>query len=310
MRWLHRLFHKSRAEHELDRELRFHLDRQIADNLAVGMSPAEAHRQAVLTLGGVERVKQEVRDAHWETAIENLLLDFRYALRALYKDPRFALTAILVLALGISSSTIIFSVMYNGLLRPFPYKNASLLTTFSLHDLQDANLQEPGRGDRGGFTSAEFLAFREQNHSFDDLFGFMTKEMSLGNGQKTTQIHAALVTPDTFESLGVSPLFGRSVVAEDAIAGQPPVFAMNYRLWKDRFNADPTMVGKVFSVGGVARTLIAIMPPRFQINPEGSDIWVPASPNPSDSTISVNAAEPMHLWWPVPFQPDLGRLAR
>jgi len=299
MRWLHRLLHKSRTEEDLDKELRLHLEHQIADYTAAGASPEESRRRAQLEFGGLERVKEEVRDTRWETHLDNLVRDFRYALRNLRKDRRFALIAIFALALGIGSTTVVFSVIYNGLLRPFPYKHAERLTTFYIHDLQDANLQEGGRGDRGGFTSAEFLSLREQTQAFEDIIGLMNSEVSCSNEQMTLQLHAAYVTPNTFQFLGVDPLLGRSIIPEDAKPAAPPIFAMNYRLWQKYFNADPKIVGTSFVIGGVPRVLVAIMPPRFQIDTEGSDVWIPSSPSPSDSGVSMNAAEPMHLWWPL-----------
>lgn len=299
IRRIRRLFQKTRSESELDQELRFHLERQIADYVKSGISPEEARRRARLDFGGLERVKDEVREAHWDIHLDNLFRDLKFGVRNLRKDRRFALTAILALALGIGASTVIFSVIYNGLLRPFPYKNADRLATFSIHDLQDPDAQALGRGDRGGFTSAEFIAFQEQSRSFEDLIGFMSEEMPFSNGKETLEVHAALVTPNTFQSLGVDPLLGRRIIAEDAKTTEPPVFAMNYRLWRDHFNADPKIVGNSFAVGGVPRILVAIMPPRFQINPEGSDVWIPTIPIPSDSNIPMNAAEPMHLWWPL-----------
>ncbi|MGA8267682.1 MAG: permease prefix domain 1-containing protein, partial [Candidatus Acidiferrales bacterium] len=90
MRWLLRLFHKSETEDHLNKELRFHIDQQIANNIAAGMSPEEARRRAQLEFGGLDRVKEEVRDTRWETHVENLARDFRYALRNLRKDRRFA----------------------------------------------------------------------------------------------------------------------------------------------------------------------------------------------------------------------------
>src|SRR6266513_2263976 len=299
MSWLRRFLHKSRSESALDKELCFHLERQIADYLAAGMSAEEARRRARLEFGGLERVKEEVRDTRWETHLDSLFRDLRYAFRTLRKDRHFALIAIFAISLGIGSTSVVFSVIYNGLLRPFPYRDAHRLTTFYVHDIQDANRQEAGRGDRGGFTSAEFLNLQEQSQAFEDIIGFMNRDVSCANGQATLQLHAAFVTPNTFQFLGVDPLLGRSIIPEDAKPAAPPVFAMNYRLWQKHFNADPKIVGTPFVVGGVPMTLVAIMPPRFQIDPEGSDIWIPSTPSPSDSGISKNAAEPMHLWWPL-----------
>src|SRR5580692_10781529 len=126
-RWIRRLLQKTRAESELDQELRFHLTRQIADYIASGMSPQEARRRAKLEFGGLERVKEEVRDTRWETHLDNLFLDFRYAIRNLRKDRRFALVAMFALALGIGASTAIFSVVNAALLRPLPYRDPARL---------------------------------------------------------------------------------------------------------------------------------------------------------------------------------------
>ena len=129
LHWLRRVFHKSRAENDLDRELRFHLDQLISANLAAGMTPEQARRDAAIKLGGVERVKQEVRDNRWEIHLDNFVRDVGYALRNLRKDRRFALIATIVLALGIGASTAIFSVVDAALLRPLPYRDPSRLVS-------------------------------------------------------------------------------------------------------------------------------------------------------------------------------------
>jgi hypothetical protein len=113
MNWFRRLLHKSRCESELDKELRFHLEQQIADNIAAGASPETARRQAQQEFGGLERVKEEVRDTRWESHLENLFRDFRYALRNLRKDRPFAIIAVFALALGIGVFTLVFSIFYN-----------------------------------------------------------------------------------------------------------------------------------------------------------------------------------------------------
>src|SRR5882762_6788653 len=158
MSWLGRLFHKSRAEDELYKELRFHLEQQVADNLAAGISTEEARCRAQQEFGGLERVKEEVRNTRWETHLDTLARDFRYALRTLRKDRRFALIAIFTLALGISSTTVIFSVIDCVLLHPFPYKNADRLVSLSV---LAADQERAWR-----FPALPFLDFKEQNHTF------------------------------------------------------------------------------------------------------------------------------------------------
>jgi putative ABC transport system permease protein len=140
MHWIRRLFQKSRSEKALDQELRFHLDRQITDYEAAGISPEEASRRARLEFGGVERVKEEVRDTRWETHLDNLFRDFRYALRSLRKDRRFTFIAIFALALGIGATTVMFSIVYNLLFDPFPYKGADRLMVVNIHDLEQGSV--------------------------------------------------------------------------------------------------------------------------------------------------------------------------
>ena len=108
LRWIQRLLHKSRTEQQLNQELQFHLDRQIAGYIAAGITPEEARRHANLEFGGLARVKEEVRDTRWETHLDNPLRDFRYAIRNLRRDRRFAAVVILTLSLGIGSTTAIF----------------------------------------------------------------------------------------------------------------------------------------------------------------------------------------------------------
>src|ERR1700749_5344922 len=103
MNWLRRLFHKSRSESDLDRELRFHLEEHVRDSVNAGLSADEARRRAQQEFGGLERVKEEVRDAHFETRVEDFADDFLYALRSLWRDKRFASTAVVALALGIGA---------------------------------------------------------------------------------------------------------------------------------------------------------------------------------------------------------------
>src|SRR6266436_6174708 len=135
MSWLGRLFHKSRAEDELDKELRFHLEQQVADNLAAGMSTEEARRRAQQEFGGLERVKEEVRDTRWETHLDSLARDFRYALRTLRKDRSFSFIAIFALALGIGATTVMFSVIYSVVVDALPYKNFDRSVVFKIRNL-------------------------------------------------------------------------------------------------------------------------------------------------------------------------------
>jgi predicted permease len=274
MNWLRRLFHKSRAESELDKELQFHLDRQIASYVAGGLSPEEASRRARLGFGGIERVKEEVRDTRWETHLEILFRDFRYALRNLRKDRRFSFIAILALALGIGASTVVFSVVYSIFFHALPYRGFNRSVVIGTHDLSNVG----GGKVRLAFSPEEVRAIREQNHVFEDLIAYARMRPTYDDGKSIRFFSfGAVVTPNTFDYLGVPPLLGRAISQEDGRPGAPPVFVMNYRLWEREFGGDPKVLGTVFVLNGKPTTLVGIMPPQF--NAFGANFWLPAAPN-------------------------------
>src|SRR6266436_5386498 len=271
MNWLRRLFHKSRSESQLDKELRFHLEQQIADNIAAGLPPQEARRRAQQDFGGLDRVKEEVRDTRWETHLETLARDFRYALRNLRKDRRFSLIAIFALALGIGASTIVFSVVYNVFFHALPYKDFDRSVVFEVRNTANAG----GSKGRAYFSPEEFRAFREQNHVFEDMIAHGVVGRLFYDDGKSTRVlpSGAAVSTNTFDFLGVPPLLGRTISEEDGRPGAPPVFVMNYRLWQREFGGDPRILGKSFTLRGTPRTLVGIMPARF--NAFGASLWMP-----------------------------------
>jgi putative ABC transport system permease protein len=208
-----------------------------------------------------------------EGNLNDLFRDFRYAVRALLKERRFAAIAIFALALGIGASTIVFSVMDSVFLHALPYKDFQRSVVVKIRDLAKV-----GRKDRVYFSSEEFRAFREQNHAFEDVIGYIGTRPSYDDG-KTIRNFAigAAVTANTFDYLGVAPLFGRTITPEDSKASAPPVFVMNYRLWQKEFAGDPQVLGKVLVLNGKPTTLVGIMPLKF--NAFGSSFWAPLTPD-------------------------------
>src|SRR5438309_2154104 len=154
----------------------------------------------------LDRVKEEVRDTRWETHLETLARDFRYALRNLRKDRRFSLIAIFALALGIGASTIVFSVVYNVFFHPLPYKDFDRSAVFEVRNT--ANVA--ARKGRAYFSPEEFRAFREQNHVFDDMIAHGAVGRLFYDDGKSTRVlpSGAAVSTNTFDYLGVPPLLG------------------------------------------------------------------------------------------------------
>jgi putative ABC transport system permease protein len=274
MRWLRRLGKKPLVEKRLDSELQFHIEQQIADYVASGVSPEEARRRAKLEFGGVERFKEECRETRWENRLELLLHDLQFALRGLRKNPRFTLAAVLALALGIGASTAIFSVIYNALVAPFPYKDQGRLVTLRVHDLDQRG---DGEGDfRGLMSYPELKDYLEQNHVFDALIANCEIDVVYDSGDNNNYLSANYVTPGTFELYGVAPLLGRGLEPADYQSGAPPVFVLRHSTWINQFGADPGVIGKTFQMNGVGRTLVGVMPPRFAWG--GANLWMPRDP--------------------------------
>jgi putative ABC transport system permease protein len=180
---------------------------------------------------------------------------------------------------------------------PLPYKAAGRLAIINIHDLK-----QQINSDREEFTIPEFRDYQRQNHVFEDMVGEYSTIVPFEDGKSTRTFGAAYVTGNTFEFFGVPPLLGRGVTPEDAKSGAPPVFVMNYELWKSEFNADASMLGKSFLVDGRRRTLVGIMPPRFQAASD-RPLWIPLALSPgADGPAAVDNAL-VRLW-------AVGRLKR
>jgi putative ABC transport system permease protein len=214
--------------------------------------------------------------------------DLRYGFRGLRTDRGFALLAIFALALGIGATTVIFSVLDNVLLEPFPYKNPDRLAMFFIHDSSRADQEG-----RGIFSTAEYLDFKEQNHVFEDLIAVRGLDVLYTNEEGTKQYQGGEATTDSFEFLGIQPLMGRTIIPDDARGDAPPVAVMSYRIWQKDFNGDPKIVGSTLTLNGKQVTLVGIMPPRFRLG--GDDFWLPLKLDRGDTL-------PFHQVW------QLGRL--
>jgi putative ABC transport system permease protein len=274
MRRIRRLFQKSRVETELDQELQFHIERQIADYVAAGISREEARRRASLEFGGLDRVKEEVRDVRWETYLDNLFRDFRYALRNLSKDRRFALVTIFALALGIGASTVVFSIFYNLFFSAFAAKDANRLVVPMIQNTENtgqlgSNLQPLT------LPLGDLDAIREQNRVFENIVGYLVEMVLANDGSQMYQFSSTRVTSDAFEFYGVAPLLGRGIATEDGNPEAPPVFVMSYKTWKGVFHEDPKILGKILTIDGEPRTLVGVMPQRFQAYGLQAQIWTP-----------------------------------
>jgi putative ABC transport system permease protein len=198
-----------------------------------------------------------------------LFQDLRFGLRSVGKDRSFFFTSVLALALGIGAATVIFSVVDNILLNPFPYIDSQ-----RIYDIQIRDHTNDAATIRNWFSVPEFLDLQQQNHVFDRSLGVWEDSTLLGDPSSPESLDTDLVTGNAFQFLGVPPLLGRGIQPADAQPGAPPVFVLSYKVWVKRFGLDSSIVGKTFLLNNTPTMLIGIMPPRFAF--WGGDIWMPA----------------------------------
>ena len=277
MRWLTKislrlrsLFHRAHVDGELHSELRFHLEQQIAVNIAAGMPPAEAQREAMRNFGGVESLKEECRDMRKVNWIQDLGQDLRFGMRMLRKSPSFTIVAIFTLALGIGANTAIFSMVDWLALRPLPVQKPAQLAFlgFSLPS-------NSGNGERfdANFSNVELQDIRNQTGKiFSDVagycFGGVAGDTTSADGLTvngiTKPVQNVYVTGNFFTMMGIRPLLGRLILpSEGRVAGANPVVVISYRYWMSRFNGDTAIVGKNASLNGHPVTIVGIAAKGF-----------------------------------------------
>jgi putative ABC transport system permease protein len=264
------LFHRGQFDADLEDEMRLHHELREQEQVERGVSPEEAHCAAQRRFGNRLVLREESRDMWGWNWVEQSGHDLRFASRTLLKDRGFVLLAIFTLALGMGATTVIFSVVDGALLHPFPYRDANDISIFRIH-----NLDEAGNTGRLWLSVPEFLDYREQNHVFADMTGTGPGSVLYTAGGATEHLSGAYVTANTFMFLGVRPILGRYINPDDGKPGAPAVFVMNYRMWQRRFHGDRSILGRTFTLNGVPRTLVGIMPPRFQYF--GAAVWLPLS---------------------------------
>ncbi|HET7697063.1 MAG TPA: ABC transporter permease [Vicinamibacterales bacterium] len=274
------LFKRARLERELDTELRYHLDMLIEQNLAKGMPPDAARREAQRVFGTMDAVKDDVRDSWLSRFVEVAAQDIRYGVRSLRRNPGFALVIIVTMALGIGANTAIFSVVNGVLLRPLPYQDGDKLVV--LHHGQS----DPVANDFG-FSPKEMDDYR-QAQSLSGVVEFHNMFFNLLGRAEPERLSTGVVSANYFDVLGVTPLHGRTFVAADDAPGAPAVLVLGYKYWERSFGGDRSVVGQTFRMNDRPHTVIGVMPPVPQY-PLEVDIYMPSSACPFRSSPSLIA---------------------
>ena len=276
------LFRRGTVESSLNDELRFHFDHQVQKLIAAGVPLAEARRRARLALGTADHIQEEFRDASGVRFLETLVQDIRFALRMLRKSPGFTAVAILTLALGIGASTAVFSLVDAALLKPLPFPHAERIVF---------PWRLPKHGVNLGFDvypwgRLDFLFFSQQSKTFDALGAFLSDSFNLTGTGEPERLNGLRVSTGFFPSLGVSPALGRTFTDQEDRLGNAHEVVLGDALWRQRFGADPSILGRSIDLNGVPYAVIGVMPrgfvfPRANEMPDvftfapQTQLWVP-----------------------------------
>ncbi len=232
---LRSLFRRDQVERELDEELRFHLERETADNIARGLKPSEARRKANRSLTDIESRKEECRDMRHLNIVDNFIQDLRYALRSLRKNPGFAALAVLVGALGIGANTAVFSVVNAVLLKPLPFHDPNHIVTLT-SVWRNTGKRLPL------VTLPDFIDWRANSTAFSSMAYFRKSQRPVVLGGSAHYARVARVSPEFFRVLAVTPSMGRMFAASDT-EGQRNIAVISHAYWLNRLNASQRHTG-------------------------------------------------------------------
>ena len=278
MRWLEKirmqlemLLHRRREVQRLDAELRFHLEQQIAENIAGGMTLVEARYAARRAFGNPTLLREQARETwNWST-IETVFRNLRISIRTLARTPGFAFVSILVIAIGIGANVALFTVVRSVLLKPLPFKEPERLIRLYEHSADD---KFPYNMSAGGI----FAEWKKQSHSFSDLALVSIPgeyNMSGEGGQLPESVRAVECSWDLFPALGVEPAVGRGFTAADDKPSVNGTVILSWGLWNRRFGSDRAILNQTIHLSGKSYTVIGVMPRWFAYPEQSVQLWTP-----------------------------------
>jgi predicted permease len=290
------LIHRGRANEHLNTELQFHLDQQIAENIAVGMGAEEAHYAAMRSFGNAVVLREQARETWSWGWLESLLQDIRFALRQLWRSPGFVLVTVLTLMLGIGANTAIFTLMNALLLKSLPVFEPNRLVHIGLSlDTQNISAQNIPLN----FKMIESLERR--THSFSGMIGWGESDFDLKEGDSRHGYPGAYVRGNTFDVLGIHPAAGRLLIpADDQQGGGPDGWAamISHQFWVEHYHADPSVIGRHVTLSDHGATIIGVMPKGFEgiITTSRPDFYLPLEYEPIARGGASMLHQPGSLW--------------
>jgi predicted permease len=282
------LFHGNGKEQDLSEEMESHLALQIQDFIRSGMTPAEARREALLKVGGMEQAKELYRDRRSVPILETTLQDLGYSLRTLRKSPGFTMVAVVTLALGVAANTTIFSMVSAILLKKPPVPDADRVMVISSINKSDPQTLSD-------VSVPDYLAWREQAHSFQDLVATAYRDVTLSGGAEPQRVTTLNVTARYFQVLNVQAVMGRTFLPGEGEPGREHVVVLSHKLWQSRFNGDAAIVGQTMLIDGEHYTVIGVMPAKFRLDAFDASAWTPLLFSAQQMNASGGADRPLSV---------------
>jgi predicted permease len=321
---LRSLFCRASVDREVDDELRFHMDQQADKYMRAGMSREEALRRVRLEFGGIDQVREDCHDARGVSFLESLAQDLRYGLRMLAKSPAFTAVIVLTLALGIGANTAIFTLVDAVMLRSLPVRDPQQLVVaqWSARQLPrngTSSFGDCARREENATTlvgcSLSYPMFQEiqkQKSVFESAMAFAGPyEMDLSGNGAAAMVQGQVVSGSYFQTLGVYPALGRTLVPDDEKPGAVSVAVLDYAYWQRAFGGSPAVIGRTIHLNHAAFTIVGVTEPGFtRLTPgKGADLWIPIT---QASILGRNYTQPAasdHSWLVVVgrLQPGVSR---
>jgi putative ABC transport system permease protein len=264
------LFGRGKAEARLDEELRDHLERQIAENIAAGMSADEARHAAMRTFGNPALLRDQAHETWSWNWLDLLLRDVRYGMRTLTRTPGFAAIAILVMALGIGANVALFTIVRSVLFKPLPFRDPDRLVR-----LYESN--PDGKFPYNANAGGVFAEWKKQSRSFTDmaLCGYAGYNLSGAGEQLPEGVRAGSFSWNLLPILGIQPSLGRNFTADEDRPSANPTVLLSWGLWKRRFAGNPSIVGQTVLLDARPYTVIGVMPASFAYPNAATQLWTP-----------------------------------
>jgi putative ABC transport system permease protein len=259
-------------DREIDAELRAHIDMRTDENVARGITAEEARREALVRFGNPTAMRERVTASDANLGLESFLRDVRYAMRLLRRSPGFAVTTILILALGIGAVTAIFSAVYPTLFEPLPYPHASRI----------AMVWDTYQGQRIEATYGTFRELAARSRSFESMATFEPWQPVMTGRQSPDRLEGQAVSASYFTVLGIAPAMGRDIQPADDVPNGPRVVLLSDRFFRQHYSGDAGVLGRSIQLDDDTYTVIGVMPQSFENIPDpAADVYTPVQYDPA-----------------------------